>query len=153
MNADGSHPQPLTHTFVFDNEPQVMADGRILFIRSDNFFGRGKVETLLHAMHPDGTHGYTEFGLDLGPEYGGRLRAFYCGSPAPMPDGRVAYVSATGITVGRPGSRQQQQHDFPVNASDVSAMPDGRLSVHGRRPRAARGRRQGAKADCQRPEL
>ncbi|MCY3023711.1 MAG: alpha-L-rhamnosidase N-terminal domain-containing protein [Planctomycetota bacterium] len=125
MNADGSDIHPVTHTFVFDNEAKVLADGRILFIRSDNFFDRGKVETLLHAVHPDGTEGYTEFGLDLGPEYGGRLRAFYCGSPAPMPDGRVAFVSGGGIIVGRPGSREQQH--FGMDAGDVAALPDGRL--------------------------
>ena len=127
MNADGSDIRPLTSTFIFDNEPRVMADGRILFIRSDNFFGRGKVETQLHAVHPDGTHGYTEFGLDLGPEYGGRLRAFYCGSPAPMPDGRVAFVSGGGISLGRPGCQPQHQQNIQVAASDVDALPDGRL--------------------------
>ena len=105
MQPDGTDIRPITHTFIFDNEAEVMADGRILFIRSDNFFDRGKVETLLHAVHPDGTEGYTEFGLDIGPDYGGRLRAFYCGSPAPMPDGQVAFVSGPGITVGRPGSQ------------------------------------------------
>ena len=84
MNADGSDVHPLTHTIIFDNEPEVLADGRILFIRSDNFFDRGKVETLLHAIHADGSTGYTEFGLDIGPDYGGRLRAHHCGSPAPM---------------------------------------------------------------------
>ena len=127
MNADGSGIRPLTHTFVFDNEPRVMADGRILFIRSDNFFGRGKVETLLHAIHTNGTHGYTEFGLDQGPEYGGRLRSFYCGSPAPMPDGRVAFVTGGGIAVGRPGRPAQEMQNFPVDAGDVTALPDGRL--------------------------
>ena len=125
MNADGGGIRPLTHTFVFDNEPRVLADGRILFVRSDNFFDRGKVETLLHAIHPDGTLGHTEFGLDIGPDYGGRLRAFYCGSPAPMPDGRVAFVSGGGIIVGRPGSRLQQS--FGMDAGDVAAMPDNRL--------------------------
>lgn len=127
MDADGRDIQPLTHTFVFDNEARVLADGRIIFIRSDNFFDRGKVETLLSAIHPDGTHGYTEFGLDLGPEYGGRLRAFYCGSPAPMPDGRVAFVSGGGIIVGRPGSMQKDQRNIGLDAGDVAAMPDGRL--------------------------
>ena len=127
MDADGGNIQPLTHTFVFDNEPKVMADGRIIFIRSDNFFDRGKVETLLSAIHPDGTHGYTEFGLDLGPEYGGRLRAFYCGSPAPMPDGRVAFVSAGGLIVCRPGSPQKDQRNIGLDAGDVAALPDGRL--------------------------
>ena len=125
MQPDGSGIRPITNTFIFDNEAEVMADGRILFIRSDNFFDRGKVETLLHAVHPDGTEGYTEFGLDLGPDYGGRLRAFYCGSPAPMPDGQVAFVSGPGITVGRPGSRAQRHFQLP--AGDVAALPDGRL--------------------------
>ncbi len=127
MNADGSDIHPITNTIIFDNEPEVLADGRILFLRSDNFFDRGKVETLLHATFPDGTRGYTEFGLDNGPEYGGRLRAFNCGSPAPMPDGRVAYVSRTGITVGRMGYAQEHLRHFRFEAGDVAALPDGRL--------------------------
>ncbi|MEI7732536.1 MAG: HEAT repeat domain-containing protein [Verrucomicrobiota bacterium] len=127
MNADGGNVHPLTHTFIFDNEPEIMADGRILFLRTDNFFDRGKVETLLHAVHPDGTEGYTEFGLELGPDYGGRLRAFVCGSPAPMPDGRVAFVSGPGITIGQPGSAARDVQHLRVEAGDVAALPDGRL--------------------------
>lgn len=127
MNADGREIRPLTYTFVFDNEPEIMADGRILFIRSDNFFDRGKVETLLHAIHPDGTEGYTEFGLDIGPDYGGRLRAFNVGSPAPMPDGRVAYVSGSGIAIGRPGCTSREMQQLRIEAGDVAALPDGRL--------------------------
>ena len=127
MKGDGTEIRALTHTFIFDNEPQVLADGRIVFIRSDNFFDRGKVETLLHAIHPDGTEGYTEFGLDNGPEYGGRLRAFYCGSPAPMPDGQVAFVSSPGITMGRPGTAAGSWRHFRLDAGDVAAAADGRL--------------------------
>jgi HEAT repeat protein len=127
MRPGGGDIRRLTSTFIFDNEPEVMADGRILFIRSDNFFDRGKVETLLHAVHPDGTEGYTEFGLDLGPAYGNRLRAFNCGSPAPMPDGRVAYLTGAGIAVGRPGCAQRDLLNLPLAAGDVAALPDGRL--------------------------
>ena len=127
MQPDGREIRRLTSTFIFDNEPEVMADGRILFIRSDNFFDRGKVETLLHAVHPDGTEGYTEFGLDLGPAYGNRLRAFNCGSPAPMPDGRVAYLTGAGIAVGRPGCAQRDLVNLPLAAGDVAALPDSRL--------------------------
>ena len=127
MDADGSNIRPLTYTFIFDNEPEVMADGRILFIRTDNFFDRGKVETLLHAIHPDGSGGYTEFGLDVGPEYGGRLRSFYCGSPAPMPDGQVAFLSRSGIAIGRPGSPRATWRELRMPAGDVAALPDGRL--------------------------
>lgn len=127
MNADGSEIRPLTHTIIFDNEPEILADGRIIFIRSDNFFDRGKVETLLHAVHPDGSEGYTEFGLENGPEYGGRLRAYLCGSPAPMPDGRLAFLSGPGITVGRLGYPAGYLQHFSLEAGDVAALPDGRL--------------------------
>ncbi len=127
MGSDGRDVRPLTHTIIFDNEAEVLADGRILFIRSDNFFDRGKVETLLHAVHPDGSEGYTEFGLDNGPEYGGRLRAYLCGSPAPMPDGRVAFVSGPGITVGRMGYPAKDLRHLTLEAGDVAALPDGRL--------------------------
>jgi len=127
MDPDGGGMRPLTHTIIFDNEPEVLADGRIVFIRSDNFFDRGKVETLLHAIHPDGSGGYTEFGLDNGPEYGNRLRAFLCGSPAPMPDGRLAFLSGPGITVGRLGAVSRDLQHFRLAAGDVAALPDGRL--------------------------
>jgi HEAT repeat protein len=146
MDANGKHITSLTHTLVFDNEPEVLADGRILFIRSDNFFGRGKVETLLHAIHPDGTAGLTEFGLDLGPEYGGRLRAYNCGSPAPMPDGRVAFLTGSGIAMGRPGCTEAELRHLEVAAGDVAALPDGRLlcTLPGRIAHGARARQSGA---------
>ncbi len=139
MAPDGSGIRPLTHTIIFDNEPEVLADGRILFIRSDNFFDRAKVETRLHVIHPDGTRGEVAFGIDRSPEYGSRLRAFYCGSPAPMPDGRVAFISAPGITVGWPGTGEQEWKHIRIPAGDVAALPDGRLLC-------TIGRREGANA-------
>lgn len=127
MNPDGSDIRPVTHTFIFDNEPEVLADGRLIFIRSDNFFDRGKVEVLLHATHPDGTGGYTEFGLDLGPEYGGRLRAYTVGSPAPMPDGRLAFLTGGGIAIGHLGETPRRTQHLGIPAGDLAALPDGRL--------------------------
>jgi HEAT repeat protein len=124
--ADGAI-HPLTHTIVFDNEPRVMADGRILFLRSDNFFDRAKVETRLHAIYPDGTKGQNEFGLEMGPEYGGRLRAFNAGSAAPMPDGRVAWVDGRGIRLGLPGQRPDAWRNLPIPAADLAPLPDSRL--------------------------
>ncbi len=59
--------------------------------------------------------------------YGNRLRAFNCGSPAPMPDGRVAYLTGSGIAVGRPGCAQRDLVNLPLAAGDVAALPDGRL--------------------------
>ena len=42
MKPDGSGIEPITFTLIFDNEPKVMADGRIAFIRTDNFFDRAR---------------------------------------------------------------------------------------------------------------
>lgn len=132
IGADGSGIEPVTHTINFDNEPEVMADGRIVLIRTDNLFDRAKVETRLHAMRPDGTQGETAFGLNNAPEYGNRLRAFVCGSPAPLPDGRVAFVSEPGITLGRPGEPPQYWQHLRAPFGDVAALPDGRLlCTHG----------------------
>jgi HEAT repeat protein len=119
--------RPLTRTFQFDNEAKVLADGRLLMLRTDNFFDRGKVETMLHAIFPDGSGGHTEFGLDLGPEYGNRLRAFNAGSAAPMPDGRVAWVDGAAVQVARPGAPAAHWRRLGVAAADVSALADGRL--------------------------
>ncbi|NLS91711.1 MAG: HEAT repeat domain-containing protein [Planctomycetaceae bacterium] len=65
--------------------------------------------------------------MNISPDYGRRLRSFNCGSPAPMPDGRLAFVSAPGITIGRLGSLDDDQLHYRVSAGDVAAMPDGRL--------------------------
>ncbi|NLS91710.1 MAG: hypothetical protein GXX96_05965 [Planctomycetaceae bacterium] len=36
MDAEGRDLRPITSTIIFDNEPEVLADGRIIFIRSDS---------------------------------------------------------------------------------------------------------------------
>ena len=118
----------------FDNEPKVMANGRIVFIRTDNFFDRGKVETHLHSIRPDGTDGLTEFGANVGADYGVRLRAFGYGSPAPLPGGRLAYISNRGNFIGASGSPEREQHRLPGNLGDLAPLPDGRLLVHGSAP-------------------
>jgi HEAT repeat protein len=127
MNADGSGIHPITSTLIFDNEPKVMADGRLIFIRTDNFFDRGKVETQLHVIRPDGTAGQTEFGAQVGPLYGNRLRAFGYGSPAPLPDGRVAFIAHQGNFIGHPGAPEREFHRLPNALGDLAPLPDGRL--------------------------
>jgi HEAT repeat protein len=126
LAADGRI-EPFTYTFQFDNEPKMLADGRLLVLRTDNFFDRGKVETMLHAVWPDGSGGLTEIGLDQGPEYGNRLRAFNAGSAAPMADGRVAWVDGTSVRLARPGEPAATWRMIEVAAADVAALPDGRL--------------------------
>ncbi|MBA4149875.1 MAG: HEAT repeat domain-containing protein [Verrucomicrobia bacterium] len=127
MNTDGSDIHPITSTLIFDNEPKVMADGRIAFIRTDNFFDRGKVETHLHVIRPDGTDGLTEIGANVGADYGVRLRAFGYGSPAPMPDGRLAFISNRGNFIASPGGNERDFHKLPGQLGDLAALPDGRL--------------------------
>ncbi len=125
-DLDGSI-HPLTHTIIFDNEPRMLADGRILTLRSDNFFDRGKVETRLHAIHSDGTRGQTAFGLETGPEYGGRLRSFNAGSAAPLADQRVAWVDGREVLLGFPGDPSSMWRRISLTAADLSALPDKRL--------------------------
>ena len=129
MQPDGSGIQSITHTPIFDNEPKVLADGRIAFVRSDNFFGRAKVETQIHAIRPDGAAGITLFGSDVGAVYGVRLRMLGYGSPAPLPDGRVAVLSKTGNFIAEPGTPREQKQKLPSGLGDLAPLPDGRLLV------------------------
>lgn len=127
MQADGTRIEPITFTPIFDNEPKVMADGRIAFVRTDNFFDRAKVETQLHVIRPDGTDGLTEIGAHVGPDYGVRLRAFGFGSPAPLPDGKLACISSRGNFIAAPGGGEESYQPLPGGLGDLAPLPDGRL--------------------------
>jgi HEAT repeat protein len=127
MNGDGSDIRPITFTSIFDNEPKVMADGNIVFIRSDNFLERAKVETRLHAIRPDGTGGRSIASADMGASYGRRLRGFGFGSPAPLPDGRLAFISSQGNLLMEPGAPREQAHRLPGNLQELEPLPDNRL--------------------------
>ncbi len=133
MRPDGTEIEPLTFTLIFDNEPKVLSDGRIAFIRSDNFFDRAKVETHIHVIRPDGGGGLTEIGADVGADYGVRLRAFGYGSPAPMPDGRLACMTAQGNFVFTLGE-SRAVHRLPDGLGDLASLPDGRLLATVLRP-------------------
>ncbi len=136
MHGDGSNIRALTYTPIFDNEPKVMADGRIAFVRTDNFFDRAKVETQIHVIRPDGSGGQTEVGADVGADYGVRLRALGYGSPAPLPDGRLACISSQGNFICTPGSPESEFHRLPDGLGDLAALPDGRLLATVLRPKA-----------------
>ncbi|MHB8863267.1 MAG: HEAT repeat domain-containing protein [Pirellulaceae bacterium] len=134
MQPDGNEIQPITHTPIFDNEPKVTADGRIAFVRTDNFFDRAKVETQIHVIRPDGTNGMTEIGSDVGADYGTRLRALGYGSPAPLPDGRMACISSRGNFVCTPGGSEASFQRLPSGLGDLAPLPDGRLLATVLRP-------------------
>ena len=146
MNPDGGDIRPLTYHIVADREPEVTAAGTIVFVRSDNFLERAKVETRLHCIRPDGTGGVVLLGGDRGEigydphlaaeDNSAWLRHYGFGSPAPLPDGRVAALSTFGLVVsGAVGSGQVAVEQVPtaVPLFDISPLPDGRLlcTAHG----------------------
>jgi HEAT repeat protein len=142
MEAGGESIRSITHTPIFDNEARVLADGRIAFVRSDNFFGRAKVETQIHAIRPDGTGGQTLFGADVGAVYGERLRLMGYGTPAPLPNGDIAFLSKAGNFIASPGAAVESYRPLPGDLGEVSPLPDGRLlatvlhhALEDRRPR------------------
>jgi HEAT repeat protein len=132
---DGTRIRPLTYHIVADREPRVMADGSLVFIRSDNFLERAKVEVHLHQTRMDGTAGQ----VMIGPKRGGIpldrdaaaepslrwLRAYGMGSPAPLNDGRVAAINQQGLVTSADPRGQSIGGGFlPF---DLSPLPDGRL--------------------------
>lgn len=127
--------RPLTYHIVADREPRVMADGSLVFIRSDNFLERAKVEVHLHQTRMDGTAGQVIIGpgrkgvrldRDAAAESAMRwLRKYGIGSPAPMTDGRVAAINQRGlVTSATPTGHPIGGGFLPY---DLSPLPDGRL--------------------------
>jgi len=101
--------KPITYHVTADADAHVMADGRIAFIRHDNFLERAKVETHVHCVRPDGTAGEILIGPDRGAigydlataaEYDAAwLRNYGFGCPSPFPNGRLAALSHAGPVI------------------------------------------------------
>lgn len=136
LSVDGKSIRPFTHHIVADREPRVLADGSIAFVRSDNFLERAKVETQIHMVRPDGSGGQVLLGADRGAivydrsraaEQDARwLRSYGFGSPAALPDGRVAAISHMGLVVSGDATAPRKL-DAPFVPFDISPLPDGRL--------------------------
>jgi len=140
LGADRATIRPLTYHIVADSAPEVMPDGRIAFVRHDNFLERAKVETRIHSVHSDGTAGQTLIGPDRGKIQYDRptgaehpynwLRNYGFGSPAPLADGRLACLSNFGpmittVLLRERVGRERMPADVPL--FDISPLPDGRL--------------------------
>ena len=103
--------RPITYHVTADIKPKIMSDGRIAFIRHDNFLERAKVETHVHCVRPDGTAGEILIGPDRGAiQYdlataaehdGAWLRNFGFGCPSPLPNGRIAAMSHAGPVISK----------------------------------------------------
>ncbi len=157
LSADRKTIKPLTYHIVGDNEPRVMADGRIAFIRCDNFLERAKVETHIHVIRPDGQGGEVLLGPNRGPicydrsaaaeEQSLWLRNFGFGSPAPLPDGRVACLSYMGPIISPQVTGKIQKKPSPSAEEGKERKPtaDSRQPIaaspkpmtDGRKPMAA----------------
>ena len=137
MARDGGDIRPLTHHIVGDNEPVVTAEGLLAFIRCDNFLERAKVETQIHVVRPDGSAGQVLMGADRQALAYDRptaaegnaswLRNYGYGSPAPLPDGRVACLSTYGLVISAGGADPPTRVPVGMSLVDISPLPDGRL--------------------------
>ena len=132
---DGSTIRPLTYHISADREPRVLADGSLAFLRMDTFMERAKVEVHVHQTRMDGTGGQ----VIIGPGRGGArldrdvaaehnmawLRHYGAGSPAPLPDGRVAALNQAGLVTSAIATGKPLGSGFLPY--DLSTFPDGRL--------------------------
>jgi HEAT repeat protein len=143
-DPEGKDVQSITSHIVFDREPKVTASGSLVFVRSDNFLERAKVEVHVHETHLDGTAGTVIIGPGRGglgydgrtaAESNGRwLRQYGAGCPTPLPDGRVLALTQAGLV------SSASVTGSPVGGGylpyDLAALPDGRLmctDLHRRR--------------------
>ncbi|MDY0168155.1 MAG: HEAT repeat domain-containing protein [Thermoguttaceae bacterium] len=147
MNPDGSDLRPIALNIGRDNEPAVMADGRIAFSRLEVFYSRNKTELTLHAMRQDGTQDVVLYGperrqfwrtLDVGPRtpaHGQESplthRVLRMTQPQSMPDERSIIVATQGgLTLIGP-RRDTEQIISPDNKTRAYTtpwpLPDGRI--------------------------
>ncbi len=147
MNRDGSGMERIATNAGRDNEPAVLADGRVAFCRLEMFYARIKTELTLHAVHADGTQDVVLYGparrdywhgLDYGPrsrlglvENPTMFGVLRMTQPQAMPDGRRIVV-ATQAGLALVGLRRDAEEIVtPDNKTRVYTtpfpLPDGRL--------------------------
>lgn len=148
MNADGTGMQAIATNIGRDNEPTVLADGRIAFSRLEVFYSRNKTELTLHAVHPDGAMDSVLYGperrqywraLEHGPrspadgqEAPLTHRVLRVTQPQATPDGRNIVLSTqAGLTMVATALRDREQAlmlDFQERSYTTPyPLPDGRI--------------------------
>ncbi|NUQ62095.1 MAG: HEAT repeat domain-containing protein [Pirellulales bacterium] len=117
MNPDGTDLHPVATNIGRDNEPAVLADGRIAFSRLEVFYSRNKTELTLHAMHPDGT-------MDLvlyGPERRRYWRALDHGPPSPA-DEQEAPLTHRVLRITQPQAMPDGQKILAVTQGGLTLI-------------------------------
>ena len=147
MNGDGTGIHPIATNIGRDNEPAVLADGRIVFSRLEVFYSRNKTELTLHAMHPDGTQDVVLYGPERrsywrslkhrprtpadGQEAPLTHRVLRMTQPQPMPDAADVIVVTQGGLALVGVSRYIERIITPDNATRAYTtpmpLPDGRI--------------------------
>ena len=146
MNADGSGMHPIAMNIGRDNEPSILADGRIAFSRLEVFYSRNKTELTLHATRPDGSMDMVLYGperrrfwrdLDHGfraPPDNSEVplthRVLRVSQPQVMPDGRkILTVTQAGLTLldHRRDTETLLTTDFTRAYTTPFPLADGRI--------------------------
>jgi hypothetical protein len=156
MNSDGSDIHCIGFNCGRDLEPVVNTDGRILFVRLEDFYSLPKLEFILEACLPDGTRAEVLYGPErrafwakniapkgsVGPQ-SGRHRTVCVSQPQPLDGKRFLINSFCGPMIIGPGRNQERilQADdsmaittpFPINETTL-------LCAAGHRPSKGRGK-------------
>ena len=156
MNADGSDIHCIGFNCGRDLEPVVNTDGRILFVRLEDFYSLPKLEFILESCLPDGTRAEVLYGPErrafwakhisnkgsIGPQ-SGRHRTVCVSQPQPLDGKRFLINSFSGPMIVGPGRNQERilQADdsmaittpFPINETTL-------LCAAGRRPSRGAGK-------------
>jgi len=146
MTSEGEDIRAITYHVVNDREPRVTAQGKIVFVRQDNFFMNAKIETEIHQINLDGTGGFVLLGQDVTgsgydrytmhevfPDAVGVLsptrlnfkrEGNALGNPTPLPDGRVAALCA-------PTNKWSPNHPFKKHGIGVVVSSSGASAIDG----------------------
>ncbi|HOD81312.1 MAG: translocation protein TolB [Planctomycetes bacterium ADurb.Bin126] len=145
MNADGGEIHPIATNVGRDNEPAILADGRIVFSRLEVFYSRLKTELTIHTCEVDGTQDMVvygperrEFWLKLntglhGEDYAAQTamthRVLRVSQPQQMPDGRIICTSQGGLVLLGPPREEETLIPRDLNRAFTTPWPlaDGRV--------------------------
>ena len=121
MNADGSDIHCIGFNCGRDFEAAVNTDGRILFVRLEDFYSLPKLEFILESCFPDGTHCQVLYGPErraywakhiapkgsVGPT-NGRHRTVCVSQPQPLGGETFLVNSFSGPMIVGPGRSQER---------------------------------------------
>jgi len=156
MNADGSDIHCIGFNCGRDFEPVVNTDGRILFVRLEDFYSLPKLEFILESCLPDGTRAEVLYGPErrafwakhisnkgsIGPQ-SGRHRTVCVSQPQPLDGKRFLINSFSGPMIVGPGRNQErilQADDSMAITTPFPVSETTLLCAAGRRPSRGRGK-------------